>query len=554
MTRGNVREDGFPADLWAACGIGDAAAAIADAQSLTATLGELYGLPRSVPELLSAFVRTVLPAGRYLIYGAGLHSRMLLPLIAARQDITVCGVLDRLASSMDGFEGLPVLPPRRAADEQYDHILISHGSYEREMVDTLLGLGVAPKRIVPIYTNPAYRAICRTFLEDRIARAVPGGIRYVVVTSIGMGIVGEKDLARVFPPDQTIHVFMGRPDTAGSVQRFPTIDAYESLEALACVIDAVRPDAVYLSTTLNTNHIAPYLKERFPEVTLVHELYDMSLCWPDKDLEILFGLDARSIRRLRLAERYTAEHADLVISKRGGAAWDEGVWASCRAPCQLFFPQLTDPGPQEPLGDEERRDILYAGFLPSPAFLARFKNGYTFIPVLRELCAAQGLTADIFNSGHFEGGGDAVYSDYQATFADGPVRYFGRVPYDRLLQRMPNYGLGWLCDVQPEVHPDRHVGICNRWTGYLSGGIPTLLDSGWRFMSELVRSHRAGIIVDRQEPEAILTAIRAHDLMEVAAGARRLRRDLLAWNDKTLDTLGAVVAKGRTKQAQAKST
>lgn len=533
----------FPDDLWASVGLGEREDVLAEAKLRLPDIQAFYGAPRGLPDHLAAFCREELPAGRYLVYGAGLHTRALLPMLAKRPDIEVRGILDRLAASLDGFEGLPVLDPAEAVRRPEEHILISHGSYEREMMRSLLSAGVEPRRIIPIYTNPAYHRVCRRFFADRVEPAIPRGIDHVIVTCALLGVVAEEQLARVFPPDRTLHIYAGRPDTTGGIRVFPTIDVHESLDALARILDLVRPKTVYLSTVLYKNFFALFLKERFPDIILIHELYDASLCWPDRDLALMFGLDAETIRLLRLSEFHSGHHADLVVSKRGGPAWEQGVWSRCRAPYRVFFPFLRNPQDQgPPIAESERRDIVYAGFLPSEAFLAQFTNGYTFLPTLRDVCARGSLAADIYNSAHFPGDGDKIYAGYRRDFAQGPVRYFGRLPYEQLLQRMSAYSLGWLCDVQPEPHPDRHVGICNRWTGYLSADLPVLLDSGWTFMAGFVREHGAGIIVDRQDPETILTAIRAHDPQALVDGTRSLRRRLLAWNEDTVQAIEGVVA------------
>jgi len=527
-------------DLWERCGIPKG---IQIDETLPAVLAEIkrrYGAPRGDMELLSAFIRDVLPPGRYLIYGAGEHTRALLPLLIHRTDIEVRGLLDRLAPAIGSFEGLPVYPPRDVAGLTADWILISHGSYESEMIETLLASGVAPARIIPIYTNPVFRDLCRGFFQERILSRLPGGVDFLVVTCSHLSLASARQIGRLFPADRTLYVHLGRPDSAGMPTEHQTIDLRESLDALAALVERVRPRTIYLSTIIYKNFLGLYLKALYPEIVLIHEIYDYALCWLDRDLEALFGLSSWTTRLLRFSEYVSGQRADLVISKRGGAEWD-AVWNRCAAPYRLLFP-LLDKVANEPTGEEPARDFVYAGFLPSRNFLKTFTNGYAFLPMLSAVCAEGGMTADIFNAAHAPGTGDPIFREHIDDYAEGPVRYHPRLPYAELIHRLSGYAYGWLWDPQTDPHPDRAVGVCNRWTGYLSGGLPVVLDPEWRFMADLVREHRAGIVVAGRTPEDLIRAIRAHDRRELARGVGTLLDKLLRWNDETLDVAAATSA------------
>lgn len=507
-----------------------------EAAELLGLIERFHGMPRD-PDLLRRFCMETLPAGRLLIYGAGTHTARVLDILSGRPDIRVVAVLDRLADGVRTFGGLPVVPPESVRGLQFDHVLAAHTSYEMEMRGTLRGLGVPEGRIVQIYSNPAYRRIAMD-LVDALAGQGGSALDCLVVSCSRTVIVPDSTLAGLLP-GRTLMAFLGRHDDFFESDAFETVDLRESMTALRHLIAQTRPRIVYVRSIIYKNFIAMAVKAWFPHIVVVHELYDYCTVWPDSDLATLFGLDAATIRLQRAAELYGGQVMDMNLSKRGGVDWAR-VQHRCPAPYRLFFPQVTEPAGHAP-AEGKAGDLLYAGFLPSAAFLRQFRNGYNFLPLMREVCRTGGMTADIFNSAHVEVEGDAIFSNYLSDFAEPPVRYRRRLTYGAMLERMPGYRFGWLCDHQHEFQADRHVGICNRWTGYVSGGLPVLLDGGWRFMGDLVRAYGAGVIVDCLSPDSIVTAIRSADTTGLRRGVTALRRHLLDHNTGVVSDLADLV-------------
>lgn len=522
-------------DPWAIAGLPDAQTALAGAGALVGTLLHWYGAPRS-PEILKRFCAD-LPAGRVLLYGAGTLTRTLLEHLPPT--IEVVGILDRMAADIGTFCGHPVFRPDQTAGLAFDRVLLAHTVYEMEMQAAAIAAGIPADRIVSVHTAARYRALSAPTVEALAGNTCRQPADAVIVTCCSTNILHDQQLAQWLPPDRTIQLFVGRE--VGGVRNegaYQSFDLRESLEALVQVLKRLRPKIVYVRSIIYKNYLGMLVKHVLPEAKVVQEFYDYTILWPDEDLSNLFGLNATSMGWLRKSELIAGHTLDLALSKRGGVEW-ERLQSHLRAPYRLVFPQMVE-GP-EPAGGSPRADLVYAGFLPSSTFLRSFPIGYNFLPLLEALCRDGGLTADIFNSSHADASGDVIFADYLERYAEPPLVYSRRLDYADLLARLPSYRFGWLCNDQKTFHADRRVGICNRWTGYVSAGLPTLLDSSWGFMGDLVREYDAGIVIERLEPPDVLDAIRKADHRRLADGTLRLRRRLLADNREAADAVATLV-------------
>lgn len=525
-------------DVWATAGLSDAEAVIAGADALVRKLINWYGAPRD-PMLLKRFCME-LPAGRVLLYGAGTLTRILLESLPP--GITVVGILDRMAADIGTFCGYPVIRLDQTAGLAFDWVLLAHTVYEMEMRATAISAGIPADRIITVHTDPRYRALSAPVVETLTERACQQPADAVILTCCSANILHDQQLAEWLPPNRTIQLFLGRE--VGGVQNegfYQSFDLRESLEALIRVLRRLRPRVVYVRSIIYKNYLGMLAKHVLPESMVIQEFYDYTILWPDKDLANLFGLNATSIAWLRQSELIAGHTLDLALSKRGGPEW-ERVQARLRTPYRLIFPQMVE-GPGASDGPPQA-DLVYAGFLPSSNFLRSFPIGYNFLPLLETLCHDGGLTADIFNSSHADAFGDIIFSDYLERYAAPPVVYNRRLGYADLLARLPSYRFGWLCNDQQTFHADRQVGVCNRWTGYVSAGLPTILDASWGFMGDLVREYGAGIVIGQLEPDNVLSAIQKADRTALVDGTLRLRRKILEENRAATNAIASLFERG----------
>ncbi|MBK1840769.1 hypothetical protein JHL17_25525 [Azospirillum sp. YIM B02556] len=530
-------------ELWRAAASQDATTA-GDAGSLVRDLLHWYGAPRD-PGLLKRFCSD-LPNGRVMLYGAGTLTRSLLEHLPP--GIVVVGVLDRMAFDIGTFHGYPVYQPAQTAGLAFDWVLLAHSVYEMEMRAAAVAAGIPPDRIITVHTNPRYRELSAPMVEMLADQASQRPVKAMIVSCCSTNILHDRQLAEWLRPEATIQLFLGR-EVGGVKNEGPylSFDLRESLAALVLVLQRQRPRVVYVRSIIYKNYLGMLIKHVLPEATVIQEFYDYTVLWPDNDLVNLFGLNATSIAWLRQSELIAGQTLDLTLSKRGGAEWDR-VQARLRAPYRLVFPQMVE-GP-EPSNGAPLADLVYAGFLPSSTFLRSFPIGYNFLPLIETLCRDGGLTADIFNSSHADTSGDAIFADYLERYAAPPMIYSRRLDYADLLTRLSSYRFGWLCNDQKTFHSDRRVGVCNRWTGYVSAGLPTLLDASWGFMGELLREYGAGLVIERLEPDAVLQAIRNADHAALVDGTLRLRSKLLVENRAATDDIAALIEQGMASPGQ----
>ncbi|HYE50528.1 MAG TPA: hypothetical protein VEB20_13125 [Azospirillaceae bacterium] len=499
----------------------------------------LYGAARDVGFACDHVAQTF-PSGRVWLCGAGTHTRELLARLRGQARIEVAGIVDRLAPAIGEMEGLPVVLPSALAQMDFDYVVVAHTSYETEMAAALIEAGLPPARLRLLYSDPAYRSRSARHMAGRLAGLRPGSVDLVVVQCAHSTIVSERALARIADPARTLVVYMGRGYAYVPSTVFPSIDLSESLDALRVLLDTLDPAAVYVSTIIYKNFLGPLVKHWGPHRRVVHELYDYTGLWPDRDLERLFGLNPETMRVNRLAERVGANSVDLNISKRGGPAWDAAMAVASR-PYRLCYPLVEAGTGACGSVPGAGADLLYAGFFPSARFLEDFPNAYQFGPLIRQVCEQGGLTAEIYNSAHLSPAHDHQFAEHLANYATGHVRYNRAVPFGELLDRMGGYRFGWLWDPAAEPLPDRRVGVCNRWTGYVAGGLPVLLDSGWDFMAGLVRRFGAGLVLDDGSPRGIADAIRHADRPAMVAGTHALRSYLAGQNESVFNDLATIV-------------
>ncbi len=529
-------KESFPKDLWASAGSGDKQSRMEQAQRSLVDIERLYGAPRDLA-LVEDFLDQHVPEGRLLVYGAGTHTPPVLELLRRRRRVTIVGVVDRMAEQLRSFQGYDVFAPQEIAKLSYDHILLSHGTYEDEMLELLLTLGVSVDRIIPIYTHSAFHELAKRAASQRFNRFAGRRIDTLIVSCSPTVVVPDWELAAIFSPDRTVNLHFGRPDSFDPSGLFDTLDLHESLHELTRIIQETQPKVAYIRSIIYKNYLGYWIKQRFPKITVIHELYDHATIWRDHDLERLFGLTKRTLARLRLTEYAGAQVCDLIISKRGGPDWTS-VLEGSSAPYRLFFPMMRDIG--VPI-DPNPTGLVYAGFLPAPAFLAQFKNGYDFISIMRQVCDKLSIEASLYNAAHLGPDADRIYATYLDAYHDGPLKYCRRLPYETLLQEMGRFAYGWLCDKVHEFQADRHVGICNRWTGYVSAGLPVVIDAGWHLMADLTRSYGAGLIVERAESDLIVQAIKNANHEELRKGSRQLRTHLLHHNAETCAAIAKAV-------------
>lgn len=533
----------FPTDLWAEHGFAPDFDVKGTAQALLPVLDIRFGASRDI-RMVERFCREYLPAGRIFIYGAGTHTTALLPVLRDMPRITILGIVDRLAASVEQFDGIEVILPQALARRDFDYVLLSHGQYETEMIERLSELGISADKIVPLYVSEGFRRFSRTASIEQIRQFGARRIRNVIINCTRDYVVADDELRTMFALDETICLFMGRPDCWQPDGLYPAIDLHESLDALCAAIRLLRPQTVYVRSIVYKNFLSMVVKERFPGICVIHEMYDYAAVWREEDLIDLFGMNSRTISETRMSELYSGHHLDAIVSKRGGPYW-ASVQDRCPAPYELYFPLIAGDVTTVPSPSEGVLRLVYCGFLPAAAFLAQFKNGYNFLDLMQALSAQGGYEIDLFNAAHVDREHDGTFQNYLTRFRTGGVHYNRRVPHNELVGRMKNYDFGWLCEVVNFFQPDRYFGIGNRWTCNIMGGLPTIIDDSWKLMGALTTEYHAGVVVSEVTVDGIVAAIDQVRGRDLRSGVQRLRRHLKASNEGALSRIAERVERHR---------
>jgi hypothetical protein len=512
---------------------------LALAQVLWPEVEHWFGALRE-PDLLAQYVRRHLPAGRILLYGAGTHSLLMLELLRSRPDITIVAIVDRLGAQIESWNGYQVITPNAVSGLVYDYVLVGHSEAEWDMVDTLSELGISLERIRTIYAASDYRALSRQEIARRLDMLPPAGtVDCVFVSNIVDMVAGTDDLEQLFGGYQTVGLFHGRLGQIGPKVSFSVYNTGGSLEFLIAALQRIRPKSVYVSHNLHCPYVAYAVHKAIPMAHVIMESYDYIGIWMNEPLRDLFGLSARMVQRFRVLEAAAMHTATFHLSKRGGRMWNPVV-EQLSGRYRYLHPRLERRQPT-PFRPRPMTAILYAGWLPAASLLKDFRFGYDFIGLFQEIARRTGIKFDIYNNGHQTEREDYVYNNYMLEFSGQDISYHRRISYDHLLSECGGYDYGWLCDQKMELQPDVLVGMPNRLTGYISGGLPTVIDRRWAWCTELVKEYGAGLVVNPESPGEICAA-----LTETARGSLRpnilaLRAAMLRENESALNAAAQVL-------------
>lgn len=529
--------------IWPSLLLTDPAEVRRSAAALWPEMEKWFGALRD-PVLLEHFVRRHLPPGRILLYGAGTHSAAVLDLLRHRPDILIEAVVDRLGGRLGTWSGHPVVRPQEAPALAFDYVLVGHTAAEWDMAAALLASGVPQNRILTVYSNPDYRRLSHAEIARRLDGFPSAGeVDTVLVANTVDMVAGERDLERMLGAGRKAALFHGRAKLCLPDVRFPAYDVMGSLDFLTAALRRMRPRAVYVGHNLHCPYAGYAVRRTLPDATMVLEAYDYIGIWKDEPLRDLFGLSSAMIGRYRMLEAAAMDAATFHISKRGGGLWSP-VIERLGGRYRHLHPRL-GKGMVAPFHPGPRLNILYAGWLPSSAILKDFRYGYDFISLFQEINKIIGARFDIFNNGHQSELEDSIFQDYAREFKSPPITYHRRVGYEELISSFQQYDYGWLCDRKMEIQPDVLVGMPNRLTGYISGGLPAVIDRRWAWCSELVLEHGAGLIVDPADPAAICEALTNADWRRMRSNVLALRDALHRDNDEAINTVACVLSAGK---------
>ena len=530
-----------------------------------------FAVPRQPESVISCLVQE-LPGGSYLIYGAGSHSRLLLKALRNREDIEVLGIIDRRAPALDWFEGLAVFTQAEAARLGADRLIVAHPLREGEMLAALDTSVWAPESILTVYSNPELAsqlvAEVREQMETHLQSLGPRRHVILATSDSCWQVVPDRVLNLAMPAEDTVRLYFGLPQNFSHSEIYTTLDLSLCETLLRLVLDRIVPETVYVQTSIqwSNQYLSAYVRHFCPQSTIIHEIYDWGTFFSDELLREGWGFDRHTIALNQFSERYVLGRGLAVICKNGGAIWDDFVSEASERVAR-FFPNvdasssagkafaarqgddgaLLDQG--TPLKKQKPLRFVFAGTLPPPsdfqgsATIAEFD----LMPYFEKITTEVTAEIHIFNNGHQDEALDGVYQEYLERYAHGPVRYHRRVPLEELQEVLGQFDAGWLFlnHEAPETIADNaSISIPNKFTGYLSAGLPVVVISSCEYIGQLVSKYEAGCVIDPGRMDQLIEIISRNDWSRYRRGAQRLLEMMQKENEQVLDRLQGWIGRG----------
>lgn len=466
---------------------------------------------------VAAFLLESLPAGRYWLYPAGLHTRALLPYLSQRPDIELAGLIDQNHRGVDWANGLTVIAPADMRHHAPDRVILSHAQYEPALRDHLLQQGVAAQAIQLIYGDAAYRAYGKSpKVEARLlaqhpwfARAAPGeGARCAIVRSDLVTVLEEDALAHILPPAETVIFDIADRDHRVASERYTIIKCYRSLALLRRMLDIISPKIIYLQLNIDRFYIGALIRRWYPQAMILAEVWDLWQSCIDyldpQDLPKLFNLTPERLQLNRLAERKLLSAVDAIIMKRRGPAFQMVADGEPAQTISVFSgvgegglsdDALSRPAPAR---STQPKRILYASSMQTWRQLRAcpsLQAACNHFDVFQALAQANVAEIDMYNAQHRHADEDPVYAEYLTAFATGKIRYHRAVARAELARRMRDYAYGWIRATPADYTPDHDFVIPASLSSFINAGIPVIIHCDLGYASQLVQRFNAGLVV-----------------------------------------------------------
>jgi hypothetical protein len=482
-----------------------------------------------------AYLETYLPSGECWLYACSTYSQAILDILEDNPMVRFAGFVDVNAASIGCFLGYPVITPEELSTKVFDHIIVGHLRYENIFVETLFAQGIEREKIFRIYGNNIYWKKSIDSYVSKITTQYSGRFDNIIITNNSV-LVSDHELSCVFESKNTLVLYCGK---SGYYENGPfnIVEIGESLDLMYNLLYHYRPNNIYIRTISDKDCIVYSVRQKFKSSFIVHEMFDLSIVFPDSELMIWNKWSNDTIKTLRHAEWNSFQTSDFIISKRGGSYW-ETILAPFDTRYATVFSRLIIPDEDHPVPDSAGPiKIVYAGYVPpEPRHLGGY---YDLYPCFESLVTAINATVDIYNAGHPPTAqSDDVYRHYLARNHGGRINYYRSKPYAELIRILSSYHFGWLYNERSDVYfPDAAVTVPARLSGYISAGVPVILDDEFEFLADLVDRFGAGIVVPGGRTDLIPDLIRRADHMALRAGARRLRAHMFARNQDAFHRL-----------------
>lgn len=318
-------------------------------------------------------------------------------------------------------------------------------------------------------------------------------------------------------------------------------------------LTATHPRFVYLKTSphLEGEYLVMLVKRCVPDAVIVNEFYDFGCLFRDDRLTLSYGFSKHEIAVGRYSEWYASLHADLVISKNGGALW-ERVVKEFRSQHRTYFPRIAprETGRMEPslLGRDTCQRIFFAGTMSPPERIGGLllHSDLNYFDYFEPIAQSGRFLFDVYNASHFLPEHDQTFKIYSERYTTGTaIRYHPRVPVHQVMEIMREADIAWHACHNLDtslIQPISRVVIGNKFTTYIQAGLPVVVDSFYDHMAAMIREYAAGIVIQPLDINGAIQSLVQAKPATMRRGVERLHQHMLAANRATLATLREMAA------------
>ncbi|MFD1628221.1 hypothetical protein [Azospirillum griseum] len=496
---------------------------------------------------LSTFVDHLDISGSAVLYGIGTVAEAILPVLRRKADLLLVGAIDRRADNITVFHGLPVTAPERFDPESADLVILCHHTQEGGMAATLAAQGFRGQ-VIPLFSNPNFAAFNNKTPETAKFRDHSGGACIISTTGPEWSVISNQELAAMLPADRTTHLFFGRSDmflAHFSDDPFPVVDCHQSIAVVEQFLTTTRPRFVYLRTSphLEGEYLILLVKRCLPDAIVINEFYDFGCLFRSDRLTLSYGFGEQEIAISRYSEWYASLHADLVISKNGGALWNKVV-RGFRARHCTYFPRIIprekdESEPDLPMRTSCQR-IFFAGTMSPPERIGGLllHSDLNYFEYFEPLAQTGCFVFDVYNASHFLPDHDRTFQIYSERYTlESAIRYHRRVPVHQVMAIMQEADLAWHACHNLDlslIQPISRVVTGNKFTTYIQAGLPIVVDSFYDHMASMVREYEAGIVIHPLDIDGAIQSLSEANPAMLRRGVERLHQHMLTTNRATL--------------------
>ncbi len=456
--------------------------------------------PRDIQAVVS-YLEIILENKKNIyLYGGGSLTKEILGKLPAQVKKNIKGIIDQNHSTITYDLEVTDIESFVKNKNKYDAIVLCHYDWETMFLDRLRIYRVPDQYIVPIFSSPTFSDFIE--LDDFYRQCEYDKSKKVcifITLKNQTKILDDLFLASL-PRDDYIYarIDMSRDYVAFDGTYDIEINAYRSLILLCQYITTLKPKVIHIHDQIETLYFLPrYLKERFPDIVLVWEPYDLvSHCLPSPSVFAESkGLLTDQNNWFFENEKYNIKNVDMILHKEIGGI--EGVLG--RRQIEYDFVVETDKFVLPEISEKVRTRLVFTGSVFNSRDTDKFNQTSHLLNDFFQIVRNINVSVDLYlNSGRDKW--NTFYENYVEL--DKAKKNFcirERVEENELIAVLPEkYGWGLILLHCPNGKIDETLAAktyARKMTTYLKAGLPVVVTKQAEGMAEIVERNGLGLVV-----------------------------------------------------------